>query len=271
MKRTEKKLKSKGIKAHKPSSARAYWCYKYDRNYVAKCEEEITHLPFSRGSKRSGWMLWYEHPNVFLYCYLSTFFRKRIGKNVDEVFREFTHLGWKHSYDMYFYWNDYMSPHRRYSLYFIDDNGNLACNSSENGYSKINLDIDDDKVEKPKAVRRHASDKRLTRKHLDFNESIITNKIEGGGYGNARPGELGEMYVELNHKVVKRKVYLVKTPQNPRIYSPIKLLGLYKEERRYYHKSVITRIETTFNKKELMLEANIIQDMSNSGELIPCI
>ena len=243
MKRTEKKLKSKGIKAHKPSSARAYWCYKYDRNYVAKCEEEITHLPFSRGSRRCMWMFWDEHPNVFLYCYLSTFFRK----------------------------NDYMSPHRRYSLYFIDDNGNLACNSSENGYSKINLDIDDDKVEKPKAVRRHASDKRLTRKHLDFNESIITNKIEGGGYGNARPGELGKMYVELNHKVVKRKVYLVKTPQNPRIYSPIKLLGLYKEERRYYHKSVITRIETTFNKKELMLEANIIQDMSNSGELIPCI
>ena len=271
MKRTEKKLKSKGIKTHKPNRAQAYWCYKYDRNYVAKCEEEITHLPFSRGSRRCMWMFWDEHPNLFLYCYLSSFFRKRIGKNVDDVFREFTHLGWKHSYDMYFYWNDYMSPHRRYSLYFIDDNGNLACNFNENANSKIGLNIDEDMEEKPKATRYHASDKRLTRKHLNYNEAVITKEIEGYGYGNAYPGELGEMYIQLNHKVVKRKVYLVKTPQNPRIYSPIKLLGLYKEERRYYHKSVTNQIVTRFNKKEQMLEAEIIQNTKDCAELIPCI
>ena len=45
MKRTEKKLKSKGIKTHKPNRAHAYWCYKYDRNYVAKCEEEMQVIP----------------------------------------------------------------------------------------------------------------------------------------------------------------------------------------------------------------------------------
>ena len=286
MKRTEKKLKSKGIKTHKPSRAHAYWCYKYDRNYVAKCEKEITHLPFSRGSRRCMWMFWDEHPNVFLYCYLSTFFRKRIGKNVDEVFREFTHLGWKHSYDMYFYWNNYMSPHRRYSLYFIDDDGNLACNSSENGHSKINLDIADEKVEKPKTVRRHASEKRLIRKQLEHNESVKVPRIGKNGSKDPYPEFIGTFFVEYKHKVIKAPVYHINYPMRPeyktfsrrnsdnyyiRGFTPVKILGRYREELKFEQHYWRTSIITKFNEKEKILDAEIVNYDTGSGELIPTI
>ena len=269
MKRTEKKLKSKGIKTHKPNRAHAYWCYKYDRNYVANHQGDVSFLPFSRGSRRIMWMWWDEHPNLFLYCYLSSFFRKHIGKNVDEVFREFTHLGWKHSYDMYFYWDEYVSP-RRYFGYFVDESGNLGYKSRRDAYSRPQptQDIDDDEM--PKVARKPKS-KRLTRKHLDHNESIIAAKVEDGGYGDANPGLLGEMFVEIDHKVVKRDVYLVKSPYNPCTHKPVPLLGTYKEERRFYYHSVKNRIETVFNEKEQVLEATLVRDNSESGELIPCI
>ena len=265
MKRTEKKLKSKGIKTHKPSRAHAYWCYKYNRNYVANHLGDVSFLPFSRSSRRIEWMWWDEHPNLFLLCYLNSFFRKRIGKIVDEVFREFVQLGWKHSFDMYFYWDYYVSSLPCFG-YFVDEGGRLDYKSREYGHS--HRDMDDDEM--PKKKRKHKSN-HLTRKHLDHNESIITANIEDGGYGEANPGLLGEMYIEISHKVVKRNVYLVKPPHNPCKHTPIQLLGRYKENRSYYYHSVKNRIETKFNEKEQILEATIIQDATESGELIPCI
>lgn len=271
MKRTEKKLKSKGIKTYTPK-ARYYLCYKYNRAFVANHWGDATFVPFSRTSMAGDRWERDDHINHFLRHYLKRFFRKQVGKDANEVFNEFAHLGWKNSSDMYFYWNHFISPRHWYG-YYINEDGKIDYNSRGSVHTrhKVKHNIDDDEEEKPKPIRRHASDKRLTRKHLDYNETIITKEIEKGGYGNAYPGELGEMYVELNHKVVKRKVHLVRTPHNPRIYSPITLLGLYKEERRFYHNSMSYKIVTKFNEKEQILEAEIIQDNSNSGELIPCI
>lgn len=128
MKRTEKKLKSKGIRTHKPNNAHAYWYYKFNRNYVVSHHGEDSFLPFSRTSRRIMWMFWYEHPNLSLHCYLNSFFRKHIGKNVGEIFREFAQLGWKHSLDMYYYWDDYVSSHYNFG-YFVDGRGNLGYKS----------------------------------------------------------------------------------------------------------------------------------------------
>lgn len=50
MKRTEQRLKSKGIRNHKPSDAHAYFAFRYDRNYIRRKMGDVTHLPFSRGS-----------------------------------------------------------------------------------------------------------------------------------------------------------------------------------------------------------------------------
>lgn len=273
MKRTEKKLKSKGIKTHKPTNAHACSWFKYNRNFVANHLGDATFVPFSRGSMRYDRLSSWDHPNRFLRHYLEKFFHKQIGKIVYEVFYDFCGLGWKHSYDMYSYWEEYVNPNHPRGCYSIDANGCLVSPTKENRLSPpsgFDDDTDEDD-EKPEPKRPKASEKRLTRKLLEYNESIITTKIADDGYGNAVSGLLGEMYVENEHKVEKRNVYLVKVPHNPSKQTPVTLLGLYREERHFYHDSVTSRIETTFNEKEKIYEAEIIRDKRDSGELIPCI
>lgn len=116
MKRTENKLKSKCIKAHVPSDEHAYWWFKYDRRYVAKHYSDVSRLPFSRGSKRSCYMCWDEHPNLRLYTYLRRYFPKQVGRETDDVFRDFCKLGWKTSQEMYYYWDCYVDG-KKYGYY----------------------------------------------------------------------------------------------------------------------------------------------------------
>lgn len=272
MKRTEKKLKSKGIKTYKPK-ARYYLCYKYDRAFVANHLGDATFVPFSRTSMEGDRWERDDHTNHRLHHYLKKFFRKHVGKVVDEVLHDFSRLGWKHSYEMHYYWEWYVGPDYPRICYSIDGNRCLVSPKLEYRSSppNENADVEDDEQEKPKTKRPRASEKRLTRTQLDHNESIIKANIEDGGYCDANPGLIGEMFVEIDHKVVKRDVYLIKSPHNPFKHTPISLLGLYKEERRFYYHSVKNRIETVFNEKEQILEATLIRDNSESGELIPCI
>ena len=272
MKRTEKKLKSKGIKTYKPK-ARYYLCYKYDRALIANHMGDATFVPFSRTSMEGDRWERDDHTNHRLHHYLKKFFRKHVGKVVDEVFHDFCRLGWKHSYEMYYYWDWYVDSHYPRFCYSIDGDGCLVSPAAEIRSSPPNeiADVEDEEQEKPKAKRPHASEKRLTRTQLDHNESIIKANIEDGGYGDANPGLLGEMFVKIDHVVVKRNVYLIKPPHDPRSHTPVPLLGTYKEERRFYYHSVKNRIETVFNEKKQILEATLIRDKSESGELIPCI
>ena len=270
MKRTEKKLRSKGIKTYKPK-ARFYYCHKYYRAFVANHLGDATFVPFSRTSMMDDWER-DDHINHSLRHYLKRFFRKQVGKNVDEVFHDFRKLGWKHSYEMHYYWEKYVDPHFHRFHYSIDDNGCLVRPTQQNHSSPpYKNDKMEKNEEKPKAKRPRASEKRLTRKHLEHNESVITANVSEDGYGSASPGLLGKMYVEHEHKVIEHNVYLVKVPYNPHHHTPVSVLGLYREERRYYYDCVTTQIVTTFNKKEQILEAQIVQDKSESGELIPCI
>ena len=245
MKRTEKKLKSKGIKAHKPSSARAYWCCKYNRNYVAKCEEEITHLPFSRGSKRFGWSFWDEHPNILLQHYLKTgFFPRHVGMNINDVFHEFSELGWKNSHDMYYYWDEFVDSHSIY-CYRVAEDGCLVSPPSKNR-SSPSFKAGNTKgceEEKPKAELRHASEKRLIRNQLEHNESIKVPCIDKNRFEFPYPEYIGTFFVEYMHKVIKAPVYHINYPERPeynsfswrssdndfiRDYTPIKILGRYR-------------------------------------------
>lgn len=270
MKRTEKKLKSKGIKTYMPK-ARYCLCFKYNRAFVANHLGDAPFVPFSRTSMEGDWWEWDDHDNHFLLHYLKRFFRKQVGKNVNEVFHRFSKLGWKHSHEMYYYWEKYVNPRLSRFRYSIDDNDCLVSPTQQN-YSSSPYQIDMEKEkDKPKAKHPRASKKQLTRKHLEHNESIITTTIADKGYGSVPPGLLGTMYVEDKHNVIERNVYLVKVPHNPLIYTPVRIFGLYREERSYYHNAVTTRIETVFNKKEQILEAKIIQDKSDSCELVPCI
>ena len=123
MKRTERKLKSKGVKSHVPNDEHAYWSFNYDRHYVAKHYWEVSYLPFSRGSKRGWYMWWDEHPNLRLYAYLRKFFPKQVGRDVDDVFRDFSKLGWKSSIDMFYYWDGYVNGNP-YG-YYVDETHRL--------------------------------------------------------------------------------------------------------------------------------------------------
>lgn len=123
MKRIEKKLKSKDVKAYVPNDEHAYWLFKYDRHYVAKHYREVSYLPFSRGSKRYMYMFWDEHPNITLFCYLSRYFEKQVGKNAEEVFHDFSKLGWKSSAEMYCYWDGYVDG-KPYG-YYVDESNRL--------------------------------------------------------------------------------------------------------------------------------------------------
>ena len=123
MKRTERRLKSKSVKPHVPNDEHAYWFFKYNRHYVAKHYGEVSYLPFSRGSKRYMYMFWDEHPNLRLYAYLTKYFPKQVGRDADDVLRDFAGLGWKTSQEMYYYWDGYVdgNPYG----YYVDESNRL--------------------------------------------------------------------------------------------------------------------------------------------------
>lgn len=241
MQRTEKYLKSKGIKTHKPTFAHAYWMYKYDRNYVANHWGDADIIPFSRGSWRSKWVETYEHPNRFLRHYLERYFCKQVGRNVDDVFREFCKFGWNHMYDMYFYWEQFVDPDYPQTCYQIDNNGLLTqpCKPVKHKHlcdwniSGLFDDDEDDEYYKPIPKRPRASEKRLTRKQLEYNEKVIAakNAVSCYSYGHEL---LGELYVEIKHKVSKCKVFLKPFPVHYWSYVPVKVMGIYREEYVFY-------------------------------------
>ena len=106
----QKKIKAKKLRNHAPNSAKAYSWMKYDRNFVHDQMADVSTLPMSRGSKRKGlYTFAYEHPNRRLYRYLDRFMEKQVGRKLSDVFRDFKRLGWKSTYEMYFYWDSYVS------------------------------------------------------------------------------------------------------------------------------------------------------------------
>ena len=48
-----------------------------------------------------------ENPNVRLWGYLNRFMYKQIGRKMDEVFSEFSKLGWKTTDEMFYYWSGF--------------------------------------------------------------------------------------------------------------------------------------------------------------------
>ena len=287
MKRTEKKLKSKGIKGcyltHRD-------CMGYDRNYVARYFNDVTHLPFSRTSSCD----WDRRYDKRLSHYLKHWFKNQVGKTIDDVFRSFTSLGWDNTCDMYYYWNRYVCEDDQGWDYYIDENGCLtpaSWNINDSTPENKENDEEDDKEENTTAVRRHASEKRLTRPFLEHNESIdvfesdcrLISRDEYAKY-------MGTFYVEYKNKVIKIPVYYLSFSENPEYkkytwrnswqyyrnepylnYVPVTILGIYREELKFERHHWNTKIETTFNEKEQILEAEIINYDTGPGKLIPHI
>lgn len=119
MKKTENKLKSKGIKGHDFTHRIKM---EYDRNYTAKGGGDVNHLAFSHGSSND----WDGRYNVRLYHYLNRWFKKQLGRKTEAVFRDFSKLGWKTAHDMYAYWDMYVHPANKKWGNHQDVDGNLA-------------------------------------------------------------------------------------------------------------------------------------------------
>ena len=82
MRRTEKKLKSKGIKGCELTRRVSVG---YDRNYVARYFKDVKHLPFSRTSSCDRDRRYDKR----LSHYLNRWFMKQVGKSIDNVFHNF--------------------------------------------------------------------------------------------------------------------------------------------------------------------------------------
>lgn len=121
----QRTIKAKKLRNHAPNAAKAYWCYKYDRPYVRNHTQDVTVLPMSRSSRRIMWMLPYEHSNRHLWRYLNRFMEEQVGRKHADVFRDFKRLGWKSTYEMYYYWDWYVSNNPvtrfRYDYYESED------------------------------------------------------------------------------------------------------------------------------------------------------
>lgn len=103
-------LKAKKIHNHAPNASNAYSCMKYDRNFVRGHMSDVSVLPMSRGSRRAGNFIFpYENPNVNLWRYLKRYMQKQVGRKFSDVFSDFKRLGWKSTYEMYYYWDAYVS------------------------------------------------------------------------------------------------------------------------------------------------------------------
>lgn len=181
MKRTLTRLKSKGIKSHVPNHYHAYSFYKYNRYYVASHYGDINHVPNIFGSRRFARMHWDENPNVRLWAYLNRYMHKQIGRKMDDVFSEFSKLGWKTTDEMFHYWSGFTKSRRR--EYFADKDGYMRFVP----YSRYRGDIwsyddwddwddwddfddeeeiDDNNEYLLKYARKPSSEKRLARRKL---------------------------------------------------------------------------------------------------------
>lgn len=281
MKCTEKKFKAKGIKGRFHTHS---LFGKYDRNYVASQFNDVTHLPFSRTSARRD-----ARDDMHLDRYLNNWFKKQVGKSVDVIFHNFKCLGWDSTWDMYYYWDMYVREYDQQWYYYVGDNGCLTPASWNIYDSKPDDNGDEDEEnedEKPKAVRRHASEKRLTRKLLEYNDSVRVLDMGERDSHIAHPELMGEFYIEFHHKVIKCPVYHIKYPLNPEYttftyyrmpntfwydYIPVKIKGLYHEERKFVQHHWETKVVSKFNTKEQILEAEIIHNDNGYGELQPCV
>lgn len=235
MKRTEKKLKAKGLKSH--ASFGGHCLQEYDRKYVSNHYGDFNHLPFSRGrllfEKSDGWY------NERLRKYLERFLRKHVGKKLDVVFHEFKELGWKSSKEMYYYWDRYVEREleleSEYGFYQLSEHGTLLLNEFDNSIVK------EDSEEKVK--RQTASRKKLTRKQLEYNANVNARPV--GNDPNHKPTYIypdliGNFYIEYEHKVILCPVYHIvhlkcynwRMLYNDmaRRFVPVKIMGKYREE-----------------------------------------
>lgn len=173
MKRKGTKFHSKKLKSHVPSNSHAYYFFKYDRNYVAAHYGDINHVPFSCGSRRMGFFCWYEHPNDRLWAYLNRYMVKQVGRKLDDVFHDFSMLGWKCTAEMYHYWTGFVGGRIRH--YHADADGYMCAVPSSADASLFD-DWDDDWDdwdefdENDEYLMMYAqkplSEKRLVRRHL---------------------------------------------------------------------------------------------------------
>lgn len=179
MKRTGTPLKWRGIKEHVPNEYHAYSFYKFDRNYVASHFGDAHHVPVNRGCRRKGYEYAFENPNKKLWAYLNHFMRKHVGKKTDDVFHEFSKLGWKSTNAMFYYWEGFIDP--VFDRYYTDKDG-CMCFNPKSRYRKgpwylydwddwddwDDIDEDEDLNEAYllRYARKPSSEKRLVRRRL---------------------------------------------------------------------------------------------------------
>ena len=103
--KTERKLKSKGLIRQTPSVRVKI---PYDRHYVAKYSTGVENVAFSRGSICDWDRRW--EANKRTNIYLRRWFEKQAGRDLEDVFHEFSRMGWKNSRTMYYYWDSFVNP-----------------------------------------------------------------------------------------------------------------------------------------------------------------
>lgn len=168
MKRKGTIINAKGMKSHVSSNRHANYFFKYDRYYVAAHYGDINHVPFSCGSRRVGFFFWYEHPNARLWTYLNRYMGKQIGRKLDDVFHDFSQLGWKRTNEMYHYWTGFVGD--QFQQYHADADGYM-CAVPSSGDISFDDDWDDwDNDENDEYLMKYAqkpsSERRLVRQHL---------------------------------------------------------------------------------------------------------
>lgn len=103
MRKTEKKLRHKKIK----------YCVvnyhdRYDRNFVRKVWGDAQFVPNGKTMRTEPFddmdYEWLSQKKVTRY--LERWLLKRVGQNKDDVFTEFTKLGWRNTYEMNLIWNN---------------------------------------------------------------------------------------------------------------------------------------------------------------------
>ena len=170
MKREEAKINAKGMKSHIPSNRHANYFFKYDRNYVAAHYGDINHVPLSCGSRRVGFFWGYEHPNCRLWAYLNRFMVKQIGRKMDDVFHDFSQLGWKRTTEMYHYWSGFVGSNR--CEYYADEDGYMCIKTfppKKRRFVWDDYEIYDEDDNEPyllQYAQKPSSQKRLVRRQM---------------------------------------------------------------------------------------------------------
>lgn len=110
--------------------------YKFNRNYVKRNHSNF--IPFGKGSYISKWDDDYWHGNKKLNNYIKRFLLKNLGKNSDEVFKDFCNLGFKNTKEASLKWDEYVKQEHDYSYdlarygkiygFYVDENNSLCYN-----------------------------------------------------------------------------------------------------------------------------------------------